>query len=396
MNLARIENLDLRSKRIFLRLDFDVAVENEKVLLPKKIENHLATLEFLIAKGAKIILGTHFGTPNGEKVNKYSIKPIKEVIEKFLVKKISYLDSLNPEDWIKGSKELSDGEVLYLENLAFLKEELEGDDGFSEKLKALCDIVINDSFITAPKTYASTFKLPKLVPSYAGTLLYREMETLTNLIQRPEKPFVAIIGGASVSTKFKMLNTLLSKVDSILLGGGLAYTFLKARAIPIGSSVFEKDFEILSHQFIEKCGVNGIEFQMPLDHIIADGFSSKAKTKSVDRMGILDGWMGLDIGSKTISAYEKSIKSAKTIFWSGPMGAVELDKFANGSIQIAKAIAKSNARTIVGGAETVGAVYKAGVEKKIDHLSTGGNASLEFLEGKEMCAITALNHGGIE
>jgi phosphoglycerate kinase len=390
MQFTRIENLDLRSKRVFLRLDFEDVVVDSKEDELKKIEILLPTLEFLIAKGSKIILGTHYGSPEGEKVAKYSALPIKEAIEKILVKKISYTDSTDPEEWLKLSKQLVNGDILFLENLSYIKEELNCDENFAHKLKAICDVLVNDSFLTAHKNYSSTVLLPKLVPSYPGILLNKEIESLSNLIQRPEKPFVAIIGGSRVSTKFKMLNTLLSKVDSILLGGGMAYTFLKARAVPIGASVFEKDFEILSHQFIEKCGVAGIEFQMPVDHVIADGFSSKAKTKSVDKMGIIDGWMALDIGSKTISNYEKSIKNAKTIFWSGPMGALEFDKFANGSIQIAKAIAKSSARTIVGGAETVTAVYKAGVEKKISHLSTGGAASMEFIEGKELPAIQAL------
>jgi phosphoglycerate kinase len=221
--------------------------------------------------------------------------------------------------------------------------------------------------------------------------LYREIEALSLLISRPEKPFVAIIGGANVSGKFKILKTLLSKVDSFLIGGAVAYTFLKSRAIPVGASVMEKDYEVLSHQFIDKAGINGVEFLMPIDHVIADGYSDKAKTKNVDKMGILDGWIGMDIGSKTISLYEKTIKNAKTIFWCGPMGVLEYDKFSNGTMQIAKAIAKSNAKTIVGGADTVSAIFKAGVEKKITHVSTGGAASLEFLEGKPMPAIEALN-----
>ncbi|MBP7284552.1 MAG: phosphoglycerate kinase, partial [Leptospiraceae bacterium] len=228
------------------------------------------------------------------------------------------------------------------------------------------------------------------LPSYAGTLMYREIEMLTGLITKPEKPFVAIIGGAKVSSKIKILNNLFNKVDTMLIGGGMAYTFLKSRAVPVGSSLVEKEFESQAFQIIDKAAYENVDFQLPVDHVIADSFSEKGKIKTVDKMGIIDGWMGMDIGPKTISAYEKIIKSAGTILWNGPMGVFEMDKFANGTIQIAKAIAKSSAKSVVGGGDSLAAIAKAGVEDKITHISTGGGASLEFLEGKTLPGVAAL------
>ncbi len=390
MNLPRIENIDVKGKRIFLRVDFNVPLENGSVSDDTRIKKTMSTIELLLNRGAKLIVASHLGRPDGKVNPKYSMKPVLEAFSKILGKEVKFSENIIGPEVVKISNSLNDGEVLLLENLRFHKEEEENEKEFSKKLSELAEIYINDAFGAAHRAHASTEGITNFLPSYAGTLMYREIEILTSLITKPEKPFVAIIGGAKVSSKIKILNNLFNKVDAMLIGGGMAYTFLKSRAVPVGSSLVEKELEPQAFQMIDKAGFEKVDFQLPVDHIIADSFSDKAKTKTVDKMGIIDGWMGMDIGPKTISAYEKIIKSAGTIFWNGPMGVFEMDKFANGTIQIAKAIAKSNAKTVVGGGDSIAAINKAGVEDKITHISTGGGASLEFLEGRALPGVLAL------
>ncbi len=387
MNLQRIENVDVRSKRVFVRVDLDLPVENGKVKDSIRIQKLLPTLEMLSRKGAKILLGTQFGSIDAG--SPPTTKPIFNLLQTQF-KQVKFFEGLDLTQLETSSRSIPDGEAIFLENLNSFPGELENDPIFAEKFSKLADLYVNDAFSIANRSLSSNVGVTRFLPSFAGALFFREYESLSNLIQRPEKPFVAIIGGSKVSTKIKILNSLLSRVNTILIGGGMAYTFLKSRAVPIGSSILEKDYEVLSHQFIDKAGIAGVDFQMPIDHVIADSYADKAKTKNADRMGILDGWFGMDIGSKTISSYEKIIKSAGTIFWTGTMGLVEIDKYANGSLAIAKAIAKSNAKTIIGGDTTISSVLKAGVDAKITHLSVGGGSALEFLEGKSLPAIKAL------
>ncbi len=390
MNLPRIENIDVKGKRVFLRVDFNVPLDNGKVGDTTRIEKTLPTIELLLNRGAKLIVASHLGRPDGQVNPKYSMKPVQEAFAAILKKPVKFSEQIIGSDVEKLSRELADGEVLLLENLRFHKEEEENNPEFAKKLSALADVFINDAFGAAHRAHASTEGITHYLPSYAGTLMYKEIEMLTGLITKPEKPFVAIIGGAKVSSKIKILKNLFNKVDTMLIGGGMAYTFLKSRAVPIGSSLVEKEFESQAFQIIDKAAYENVDFQLPIDHVIADSFSEKAKIKTVDKMGIIDGWMGMDIGPKTVSAYEKIIKSAGTILWNGPMGVFEMDKFANGTIQIAKAIAKSNAKSVVGGGDSLAAIAKAGVEDKITHISTGGGASLEFLEGKTLPGVAAL------
>jgi phosphoglycerate kinase len=393
MNLPRIENIDVKGKRVFLRVDFNVPLDNGKVGDTTRIEKTLPTIELLLNRGAKLIVASHLGRPDGQVNPKYSMKPVQEAFAAILKKPVKFSEQIVGTDVEKLSHELADGEVLLLENLRFHKEEEENNPEFAKKLSALADVFINDAFGAAHRAHASTEGITHYLPSYAGTLMYKEIEMLTGLITKPEKPFVAIIGGAKVSSKIKILKNLFNKVDTMLIGGGMAYTFLKSRAVPIGSSLVEKEFESQAFQIIDKAAYENVDFQLPIDHVIADSFSEKAKIKTVDKMGIIDGWMGMDIGPKTVSAYEKIIKSAGTILWNGPMGVFEMDKFANGTIQIAKAIAKSNAKSVVGGGDSIAAINKAGVEDKITHISTGGGASLEFLEGKTLPGVAALLKG---
>ena len=390
MNLPRIETLDVKDKRVFLRVDFNVPIADGVVTDDTRITKTMPTIELLLNRGAKLIIGTHLGRPDGKVNPKYSLKPVRDKFAEILKKDVKFSEQVVGPDAEKLSHELKEGEVLLLENLRYHAEEEANDPDFCKALAKLADIYINDAFGTAHRAHASTEGIAHLLPCYAGTLMYREIEVLTQIVSKPDKPFVAIIGGAKVSSKIKILNNLMGKVDAMLIGGGMAYTFLKSRAVPIGSSLFEKEFETQAHQIMDKASYNKVDFQLPLDHVIADSFSDKAKTKNVDKMGIIDGWMGMDIGPKTIAAYEKVIKEAGTVFWNGPMGVFEMDKFSAGTIQIAKILAKCEAKTVVGGGDSIAAVNKAGVEDKITHISTGGGASLEFMEGRTLPGVAAL------
>lgn len=390
MKLPLLEDQNLKGKRVFVRVDFNVPVENGIATDKTRIEKTLPTLELLIAKGAKIILGSHLGRPKGGPEPKYSMKPVFDVLATLVKTKVSFSESVIGAGVVKLSNELGEGEILLLENLRFHKEEEANDAGFCKELAKLADVYVNDAFGTAHRAHASTEGVAHLLPAFAGLLMRKEIEVLSGLLARPERPFVAIVGGSKVSSKFAILKNLLEKVDHLLIGGGMAYTFLKSRAVPVGKSLVEPEFESQAFQLIDRAGVQGVDLQIPVDHIIADQFDPKAKTKSVDKMGIMDGWMGMDIGPKTIDNYVKAIKDAKTILWNGPMGVFEMDKFSKGTIEIAKAISKSKAKTVVGGGDSIAAVNKAGVADKITHISTGGGASLEFLEGRTLPGVQCL------
>ncbi|PJZ58209.1 phosphoglycerate kinase [Leptospira barantonii] len=390
MDLPRLENVDLSGKRVFLRVDFNVPIENGKVTDKTRIEKTLPTIELLLKKGARVIIASHLGRPKGQVNPEFSMAPVVEVFKGLVQANVLFSKTVIGDEAVKLSKELKNGEILVIENVRFHKEEEENEAGFSKKLAALADVYVNDAFGAAHRAHSSTEGIAHLLPAYAGLLMHKEIVELSALLSKPARPFVAIIGGSKVSSKIKVLNNLFDKVNHLLIGGGMAYTFLKSRAIPVGNSLVEKEFEVQAFQLIEKAGVAGVDLQLPVDHIIADQFSEKAKTKSVDKMGILEGWMGMDIGSKTVSNYEKIIKNAGTILWNGPMGVFEMDKFAGGTMAIAKAIAKSKAKTVVGGGDSIAAINKAGVADKITHISTGGGASLEFMEGRKLPGVEAL------
>jgi len=383
MNFQRIENLDAKGRRVFLRVDLNITADSSPIKENPKILRILPTIELLLRKGACLILASHLEASSEQAKLIYSHLST-------LFPNTKLIESSSMSDWLEVSKNMREGEIVYIPNLNSQKEEMDNDAGFAKSLSSLGELFVNEAFSQSNKTLASTVGITRHLPSYPGTLFYREVESLTNILTRPAKPYVAIIGGAKVSSKIKLLNSLLNRANAILVGGGMAYTFLKSRAVPVGSSIVEKEFEVLSHQFIDKAGIAGVEFHMPQDHIIADSFGDKAKTKSVDRMGIIDGWMGMDIGNKTLSNFEKIIKNAGTIFWTGPMGVTELDKFSAGSLSLAKVLAKSNAKTIVSGDHTSQIVYRSGIESKITHISLGGSSTIEFLEGKNLPGIKAL------
>lgn len=394
MNLPRIENEDFSGKRVFLRVDFNVPLENGIVTDTTRIEKTLPTIELLVGKGARVVIGSHLGRPKGKPNPEFSMRPVYEKFKTMVSANVLFSENVIGPEAKALSQSLKNGEILILENLRFHAEEEENEKKFIKALADLADVYVNDAFGAAHRAHASTEGIARELPCYAGLLMRKEIETLGSLVSRPAKPFVAIIGGSKVSSKIKILKNMIDKVDHLLIGGGMAYTFLKSRAIPIGNSLFEKDYEVQAYQLIDSAGVQGIDLQIPVDHVIADSFSDKAKSKTVDKMGITDGWMGMDIGPKTIANYEKVIKEAKTIFWNGPMGVFEMDKFANGTLQIAKAVAKSSAVSVVGGGDSIAAINKAKLADKITHISTGGGASLEFLEGRTLPGVAALLDGG--
>jgi phosphoglycerate kinase len=394
MNLPKIEDQDFSGKKVFLRVDFNVPLENGTVTDTTRIEKTLPTIELLRKKGASIIIASHLGRPKGKPNPEFSMRPVFEKFRNLTEAEVSFSEEVVGSKSTEAAKSLKPGSILVLENLRFHAEEEANDSKFAKTLADLADVYINDAFGAAHRAHASTEGIAHYLPSFAGLLMRKEIETLSSLVSRPAKPFVAIIGGSKVSSKINILKNLIDKVDVLLIGGGMAYTFLKSRSIPIGNSLFEKEYEVPAFQLIDKAGVQGIQLHLPNDHVIADSFSEKAKTKIVDRMGILDGWMGMDIGPKTISTYEKAIKEAKTIFWNGPMGVFEMDKFANGTNQIAKAVAKSGAVSVVGGGDSIAAINKAKLADKITHISTGGGASLEFLEGRVLPGVQVLIEKG--
>ncbi|TGN18192.1 phosphoglycerate kinase [Leptospira idonii] len=390
MNLPKIESENFKGKRVFLRVDFNVPVENGKATDITRIEKTLPTIELLVSKGARVIIGSHLGRPKGKPDPEFSMRPVFDAFSKLTKSKVVFSENVVGAEAVALSKGLADGEILLLENLRYHKEEEENEKGFCKKLAELAEVYVNDAFGAAHRAHASTEGVAHLLPAFAGLLMRKEIEMLSGLLARPERPFVAIVGGSKVSSKFAILKNLSDKVDHLLIGGGMSYTFLKSRAVPIGNSLFEKEFESQAFQLIDRAGINGIDLQIPVDHVIADKFDANAKTKTVDKMGIAEGWMAMDIGPKTIDNYIKVIKEAKTILWNGPMGVFEMDKFAKGTIEIAKAVSKSKAKTVVGGGDSIAAVNKAGVADKITHISTGGGASLEFLEGKTLPGVACL------
>ncbi len=390
MNLPRVEQADVKSKRILVRIDLEQIELQSKNTENPSLQRFLPTLELLTKRGGRVLLLSHLGIPKNSSETRWSLGPYAELISKSLNQKVRFISSTNLEEWKEVSLQLQDGEIVLLENLNYFSEETECSLEFIKKLSELGDVFVNEAFSLSNKKLASTTGLPQILESYAGSLFFREVDIFYHLLSRPTKPFVAILGGSRLSVRWRVLNTLLTRVNSFLIGGGIAYTFLKSRAVPVGNSIIEKDYEVLAHQFIEKAGVEGVQIQLPIDHVIAESFSENSKIKSVDKMGILDGWFGMDIGSKTLSAFEKAIKNAGTIFWLGPMGVIEFEKFANGTQKLAKILSKSSAKTIVSGKDTVSMVYRSKLEGKFTHISTGNGVCIELLEGKLLPGVQAL------
>jgi len=392
MTKKTIQDVDLKDKRVLIRVDFNVPLDEKLNITDDiRIRSAIPTIEYAIEKGAKVVLMSHLGRPDGQVNEMMRLKPVAERLEGLLGKKVLALQDCIGDEVAKAVSIMKNGDIILLENLRFHPEEEKNDPAFAKKLASLGDIFVNDAFGTAHRAHASTEGVTHYLPSVAGFLLEKEIQYLGNVMDDPKRPFIAILGGAKVKDKIKVIDNLLNKVDALLIGGGMAYTFLKAKGITIGSSKFDKDGFETAKAALDRAAKKDIPILLPVDHIIADKFDANANTKLVGE-NIPDGWIGLDIGPKTIKLFEDTLKTAKTIVWNGPLGVFEMDKFAEGTEEVAKFIAGLKAVTsVIGGGDTAAAMSKFKVDGKMTHISTGGGASLEYLEGRGLPGIDALN-----
>ncbi len=391
MNKKTIEDIDIKGKRVLVRVDFNVPLdENKNITDETRIKAALPTINYLINQGARIILCSHLGRPKGEFNMKYSLEPVAKKLAEILGKNVAFSKDVIGENAHECVAALKDGDIMLLENLRFHKEEEANDPQFAKELASMAEIYVNDAFGTAHRAHASTAGVAAYLPAVAGYLIGRELDIMGKALENPERPFVAILGGAKVSDKIGVINNLLDKVDCLLIGGGMAYTFVKAKGFGIGKSLVEEDKIELANELIKKAETKGIKMLLPIDVIAADEFKNEANTRIVDIESIPDGWMGLDNGPKSNEAFAAVIKNAKTVIWNGPMGVFEMPNFAEGTKSIAKAMSDSSAITIIGGGDSAAAVEQMGFADKMTHISTGGGASLEYLEGLELPGVAAL------
>jgi phosphoglycerate kinase len=397
MNKLTIQDLDLRGKRVFIRVDFNVPLKDGVVTDDTRIRETLPTLKLAIEKGGRLVLASHLGRPKGGPDPKYSLKPAAKKLEELLKKPVAFAaDCIGPDAEAK-SKALKDGDVLVLENVRFHPEEEKNDEGFSKHLSALCDgVFVCDAFGSAHRAHASVVGITKFVKqSAAGLLMEKEIAYIGKAISNPTRPFVAILGGAKVSDKIEVVENLMRIADAMLIGGGMAYTFLKAQGKSIGKSLVEEDKLDLARKILADAKRENFKLLLPLDHVVAPEFKADAPSKIVDAGATPANQMGLDIGPETIQAYKLEIAKAKTIVWNGPMGVFEMPAFAKGTLEVAKAVAAATAdgaTSIIGGGDSVAAVHQSGVARQISHISTGGGASLEYLGGRKLPGVEALTN----
>ncbi len=391
MSKLGIEDLDIKGKRVLIRVDFNVPLEGTKITDDTRIRGTIPTIEYVINNGGKAILMSHLGRPDGTVVPKYSLKPVAERLKELLGKDVVFAPDCIGDEVKAIVNKMKEGDVVLLENLRFHAEEEKNDQQFAKQLAELGDLYVNDAFGAAHRAHASTAGITKYIPkSAAGFLMQKEIKYIKETIDNPERPFIAIIAGAKVSDKIGIIEHLMKKADAIIIAGAMAYTFLKAMGRKMGKSLVENDKLDLAREILKKSLDERIPLYLPIDHVIADDFSNSANIKIVMRGIIPDGWEGMDIGPATLELFKGVLADAKTIVWNGPVGVFEFDNFAKGSIGVAKILAESNATTIVGGGDCVAALQKSGYADKITHVSTGGGAALELMEGKELPGIAAL------
>lgn len=386
-----MQQLDLSGKRVFCRVDFNVPMEDGKITDDTRIRAALPTIQHLVEKGAKVILASHMGRPKGEVTEELRLTAVGEHLSELLHKPVRKLDEsigASVEHAIAG---MDQGDIVLLENVRFHKGEEKNDSALAEQFSKLADVFVNDAFGAAHRAHASTEGIAKYIPAVSGLLMEKELDVLGKALSEPERPFTAIIGGAKVKDKIGVIDHLLDKVDNLLIGGGLSYTFSKAQGYDIGKSLVEEDKIDLAKSFIEKAKNKGVNLYLPMDVVVASEFSKDAETKVVNIDEIPSDWMGLDIGPKTTSQYADVIANSKLIIWNGPMGVFEMAPFAEGTKGVANAMATTQAYTVIGGGDSAAAVEKFDVADKMDHISTGGGASLEFMEGKDLPGVVALN-----
>ncbi|MFP4373447.1 MAG: phosphoglycerate kinase [Spirochaetaceae bacterium] len=395
MSVRTIKDADLTNKRVIARVDFNVPVKDGAVTDDTRIRGALPTIQYVLEQsGASLILMSHLGRPKGKRDEALSLKPVADRLSELLGRTVRMAPDCVGDDVEKMVSELAPGEVLLLENLRFHKEETDNDDAFAAKLARLADVYVNDAFGTAHRAHASTEGITKHIPGFAGFLIEKEVAFFEPVVKAPRQPFVAVIGGAKVSTKISVLETLLPNCTTLVIGGGMAYTFLKVLGHEVGKSLVEEDYLDTARDLIKKAEQAGVEIVLPVDHVVAAQFSEDAVPETVDGPDVPADKLGMDIGPKTVEKINEVIAGAQTVLWNGPMGVFEFDAFATGTLEIAKKVAAAGATTIVGGGDSVAAVNKFGLAEKIDHVSTGGGASLEFLEGKTLPGIAALSSGG--
>lgn len=392
LNKKTIEDIDVKGKKVLARCDFNVPLKDGEITNDKRIVAALPTIKYLMEHGAKVILCSHLGRPKGEYKPEFSLAPVAKRLSEYLgveVKLAEDAEVVGPNAKAMAA-ELKDGEVMLLENVRYRAEETKNEENFSKELASLADIFVNDAFGTAHRAHCSTTGVASYLPAVCGYLIQKEIKFMGGALANPKRPLVAILGGAKVSDKIGVIENLIDKCDTIIIGGGMAYTFMKYLGHNIGTSLLEADWVEKAGEMMKKAEDKGVKFLIPVDNKVGKEYDEHTEAKVVSSDDIPDGWMGLDIGPKTQEVFANAIKGAGTVIWNGPMGVSEWDNFAAGTISVAKAVADSGAISIIGGGDSVAAVTKLGFADKMSHISTGGGASLEFLEGKDLPGICAL------
>lgn len=394
LNKMSVDDINVKGKRVLVRCDFNVPLQDGEITDDTRIVEALPTIKKLINDGGKVILCSHLGKPKGTPKPELSLAPVARKLSELLGKEVVFAkdDNVVGENAKAAVAAMKDGDVILLENTRFRPEEEKNIDTFSQELASLCDVFVDDAFGTAHRAHCSNVGVTKYVDTaVVGYLMQKEIEFLGNAVNNPKRPFVAILGGSKVSSKISVINNLLDKVDTLIIGGGMAYTFMKAMGEEVGKSLLEEDYIEYAKEMMEKAKKNGVKLLIPVDTVVAKEFSNDAEYKTVKRGEIEPDWQGLDIGEETCKLFADAVKDAKTVVWNGPMGVFEMPNFAKGTIAIAKALAEIDATTIIGGGDSAAAVNQLGFGGKMTHISTGGGASLEFLEGKELPGVASAN-----
>ncbi|MDU5807610.1 MAG: phosphoglycerate kinase [Finegoldia magna] len=393
MNKKTLKDLNVENKRVLVRVDFNVPIKEGIITDTNRIEASLTTIKYLIDNDAKVILMSHLGRPKGEAKPEFSLKPVAQKLSEMIGQNVKFVDNdkVIDDSVIEESKKLQPKEIMLIQNTRFRKEEEKNDETFSKELSQLADLYVNDAFGTSHRAHASNVGVSKFLPSAVGFLVQKEIEIMGKALENPERPFTAILGGAKVSDKIGVIENLLDKVDTILIGGAMAFTFIKSQGKNVGKSLIEEDKLDLAKSLLEKAQEKGVKIFLPVDFVVAKEMTEESDSKVINIDDFTDDIAGFDIGTKTIKIFDEEIQKSKTIVWNGPMGVFEIEQFSKGTFEIANSLVKSKATTIVGGGDSASAIAKSGNKDKVTHVSTGGGASLEFLEGKVLPGIDCID-----